>query len=63
MISSEADGQEQSKGLSECITSSRASQFRLYANVMSFIEAGSLHSFEWENWPFRSGGSFEAERN
>lgn len=48
-ISGEADGQEQSKGLSEGITSSRASQFRLYANVMSFAEAGSLHSFQWEN--------------
>lgn len=36
MISGEADGQEQSKGLSKCITSSRASQFRLYANQMSY---------------------------
>lgn len=63
MISGEADGQEQSKGLSKCITSSRASQFRLYANVMSFAEAGSLYSFEYENRLFQSGGFFEAERN
>lgn len=46
MISGEADGQEQSKGLSECIVCSRASQFSLYANVMSFAEAGRLHFFE-----------------
>lgn len=46
MISNEADGREQSKGLSECITCSRASQFRLYANVMSFAEAGRLYSSE-----------------
>lgn len=63
MISSEADGQKQSKGLSECITCSRASQFRLYANVMSFAEAGRLYSLNRRTGPLWSGGSFEAERN
>lgn len=38
----EADGREQSKGLSELIPCSTASQFRLYANIMSFAEAGRL---------------------
>lgn len=43
-ISGEADGQEQSKGLSERLIHPGASQFRLYANVMSLAEAGRLHS-------------------
>lgn len=63
MISSEADGQEQSKGLSECIASFRASQFKLYANVMSLLRQGVCTPLNRRAGPFRSGGSFEAERN
>lgn len=63
MISSKADGQEESKGLSECITSSRASQFRLYADVMSLLRQGVCMPLNRRTSPFRSGDSFEAERN
>jgi hypothetical protein len=46
VISGEASGQEHSKGLSEYISCFRVSQFRLYANTMSFAEAGKWHLFE-----------------
>lgn len=63
MSSSEADGQEQSKGLSECSASSRASQFRLYASVTSLLRQGVCPPLNRITGPFRSGGSSEAERN